>query len=47
VRGEPATAIQEELNLAEEALNILCESALPVIILQERATNPNTELADD
>jgi len=47
VRGEPATAIQEELNRAEEALNILCESALPVIILQERATNPNTELADD
>lgn len=47
VRGEPATAIQEELNLAEEALDILCESALPVIILQERATNPNTELADD
>ena len=47
VRGEPATAIQEELNLAEEALNLLCESALPVIILEERATNPNTDLSDD
>ena len=47
VRGEPATAIQEELNLAEEALNLLCESALPVIILEERAPNPNTDLSDD
>jgi hypothetical protein len=47
VRGEPATAIQEELNLAEEALDILCESALPVLILQDRAANPQTSVFCD
>lgn len=40
VRGEPATALQEELTLAEEALNILCESVLPVLLLQQQNASP-------
>jgi hypothetical protein len=46
VKGDAATALSAELSLAEEALNVLYGSALPEMILNERATNPSSALAD-
>lgn len=43
-KGEPAAALKEELTIAEEALEVLCESSLPVILQEqavaEQATTP-------